>query len=1127
MSVEIATAWVSILPSTNKLAPQLSKSLNKTMPKVGNQAGQSMGSRMASAAGKALKAGAVVGVAAVGATVGAALVGGFNNAVNRQTSKKVLTGLYGDAKAATSAMGDLRKVAGDSPLNYESYLKAGESLAYAGVQGKDATGTLQNVGKAIVAAGGDSTKLDQAMGGVMKAVNNGGIAMMDSLGMISESGVPILSGLAEKFGVPIDKVKEMASAGEISIDDVMSVMQKGTGDTFQKMMKAGDAASMSFGNQWKIAKDNIVNAVGDNMIPLLDRLAPMVKPATDAIVAFIDKIPGMVDGIKAGVDWVKNNIGWISTLAGTLVVAGTAGWIASGGLVAAGLGIKGVFLAIATGIKSIPVIGWIITAIGLLVTGLVWFFTKTELGQKIWETVWTAIKTATAAVVDWFMTHVWPTMQRIFKAIGDIAVWLWKNVIVPAFNAIKAVVGAVVDWFQTVMWPAIKTVFTFVGDVFKWLWKNIVAPAFAGIKTIIDVAWKVIKVIFDAVVYFVKNYLGPVFQLLWAIIKVVWNGIKKAINVVWNFIKKYIFQPILNWINNWLVPRFKFLQAVLRAVWAKIRGYINTAWAFIKKYIFQPIIDWVNKHLAPKFRFLRDVVQRVWDKIKDRIRTVWNFIRDKVFSPLKNAITKSVPDAFEKGKDAIGKAWDKVRDVAKKPVKFVVDTIINKGIIDNFNKIAKTFGVDEMPGVKLPKGFATGGYTGTGGKYAPAGVVHADEYVLRKEAQNKISRTHGRSFLDHMNRTGDVPGYAKGGKVKGNLIDAANWWIAKGARGSRHPAFGGAVRSGHSRGSMHYQDKAVDLNYGPGGENATEKSFFDKHVAQFKKLFAGIRVIWRAAGHFNHMHLDTSNGADMGDFSGAMSGGGGDISSFLNPFSGLIDKVKAGVGDSPFGKMIGEGAKKAISWPIDWLKSKAGMIGDVVENVKDVVTTGAGRARGKKWAAAQGWPLIGGARWKALDYIVSRESGWNPKAQNPSSTASGLGQFINSTSRAYMGGSPMKKYPFDDQLKGVIKYTDDRYGGLGPAMKFWKSHNYYAKGTKNASRGWATVGEQGPELIKLRGGEQIKSNRASQRFVDSNQDAAKPVFHVEFHGRVDDPNEVVSKLQFEMNRFYSGGRYAR
>lgn len=32
-----------------------------------------------------------------------------------------------------------------------------------------------------------------------------------------------------------------------------------------------------------------------------------------------------------------------------------------------------------------------------------------------------------------------------------------------------------------------------------------------------------------------------------------------------------------------------------------------------------------------------------------------------------------------------------------------------------------------------PGGFSNGGYTGAGGKYDPAGIVHAGEFVLRKE----------------------------------------------------------------------------------------------------------------------------------------------------------------------------------------------------------------------------------------------------------------------------------------------------------------------------------------------------------------------------------------------------------
>lgn len=54
--------------------------------------------------------------------------------------------------------------------------------------------------------------------------------------------------------------------------------------------------------------------------------------------------------------------------------------------------------------------------------------------------------------------------------------------------------------------------------------------------------------------------------------------------------------------------------------------------------------------------------------------------------------------------------------------------------------------------------FASGGYTGDGGKYQPAGVVHRGEYVITKEATSRL----GVGFLNHLNYG---RGYATGGAV--------------------------------------------------------------------------------------------------------------------------------------------------------------------------------------------------------------------------------------------------------------------------------------------------------------------------------------------------------------------------
>lgn len=70
---------------------------------------------------------------------------------------------------------------------------------------------------------------------------------------------------------------------------------------------------------------------------------------------------------------------------------------------------------------------------------------------------------------------------------------------------------------------------------------------------------------------------------------------------------------------------------------------------------------------------------------------------------------------------------------------------------------------------KLFKGFAEGGYTGPGGKYQPAGVVHAGEYVFSAQAVRRL----GLTALDNLHKLSKgAPvsikpryGYAEGGAV--------------------------------------------------------------------------------------------------------------------------------------------------------------------------------------------------------------------------------------------------------------------------------------------------------------------------------------------------------------------------
>lgn len=89
------------------------------------------------------------------------------------------------------------------------------------------------------------------------------------------------------------------------------------------------------------------------------------------------------------------------------------------------------------------------------------------------------------------------------------------------------------------------------------------------------------------------------------------------------------------------------------------------------------------------------------------------------------------------------------------------------------------------------------------------------------------------------------------------------------------------------------------------------------------------------------------------------------------------------------------------------------------------------REIGRELAAARGWT---GAEWYALEDLWTRESGWNPHAQNPTSTAYGIAQFLDST---WAGYGIAKTSDARLQIKAGLRYIAARYGTPSNALAFW------------------------------------------------------------------------------------------
>ena len=92
--------------------------------------------------------------------------------------------------------------------------------------------------------------------------------------------------------------------------------------------------------------------------------------------------------------------------------------------------------------------------------------------------------------------------------------------------------------------------------------------------------------------------------------------------------------------------------------------------------------------------------------------------------------------------------------------------------------------------------FDEGGWTGPGSKYQPAGIVHADEHVIRASSRRSIEAM-APGYLDNLNRwgAGALHGYADGGRVMADRY-AMPAWPSAAPRGSGDAAGGVNVTVG-------------------------------------------------------------------------------------------------------------------------------------------------------------------------------------------------------------------------------------------------------------------------------------------------------------------------------------------
>jgi hypothetical protein len=286
------------------------------------------------------------------------------------------------------------------------------------------------------------------------------------------------------------------------------------------------------------------------------------------------------------------------------------------------------------------------------------------------------------------------------------------------------------------------------------------------------------------------------------------SGLMSALKDLWNEVLAPLFSwlgPILIWVAVHIIPLVALhFSLMVRALTIGVRVIIWVVNAIVTsvKWMWNRVLKQIWKDMGGTWHDLMSGMKWVWNHV---LKPVWDFITDKALPKLQSAFSTAV--------DAIKTIWDGLKKVVGAPIKFVLDTIINNGLIDGFNKVAGWVGMKGFDHIPIPKAlqsYATGGVMPG---YTPGKDVHSfysptagrlelsgGEAVMRPE----WTAAMGPSYVNAMNALA-----RKGGvrAVRQAMDGMGGYWM-----GGILPLSGGKF----ARHTSGYNDFAGDLNYGSG-----------------------------------------------------------------------------------------------------------------------------------------------------------------------------------------------------------------------------------------------------------------------------------------------------------------------
>jgi hypothetical protein len=635
------------------------------------------------------------------------------------------------AKEYAKAAGALEPIAAKQAMSFGTL--AG-SMHRIGDQQTTGATVMQNYGTALYKATGDATSLNTAL---MLAGDNAGVAN-DAISKVSKATVEAgghVKGWSEiqgTFNYKMDALKGKLEAAKIAIGTGLLPVVSAVATEVMRVV--GPIAEWTVHHQQLSAI--VLGSIGG--------FAALVLVIIGAMKAF-EMVKTAIMGVRTAMVFLK-----LATLEADAAFAMTP-------------------------------LGLIVVALVAVGVAVYYCWTHFATFRKIVIETWDGIKTAALAVWNNVLKPAFDGIKiAIMQGVVPAVMWLWRNAIEPAFRGIAAVGGWLWNNVLKPYFAAWSALFSQVlGPVIMWLWRNVVVPAWQGIRVAIGEAWTVIKPIWDVIQASLK-VLGAIFYWLYKdVIQPAWQAIQIVISIAWAVIQ-VIFGLIQIELKILAVIFTALYEYAVKPAWQLIAAIIGWAWHTIIKPLWE-VIKFELRFLGDTFQWLyNNVIKPVWQGISSVISAEWHNVIKPIFNFLAGILKDYVLPAFKSGVDAVGKAWHGLIDLAKIPVKFVINTVLNDGLLAGYNLLAHTFGVKpDNVHIPLPAGFATGGPVWGEGSSTSDSILamlsHGEHVLTAAEVKRAGGhdailawrRSLGGASMPHYpgDGSGGIPGFAGGGIV--------------------------------------------------------------------------------------------------------------------------------------------------------------------------------------------------------------------------------------------------------------------------------------------------------------------------------------------------------------------------